>query len=169
MTARQEEVAIYLKLAFPASEPTVEPEFCDINMSLMRMIHEECDPRNPWGTAIPTLISHSSILMRWVPPGATGHSYRMLHGLELMHIIGWNDKWWSQGTVLEALDPALLTSLAGNAFSAYAVGPALIAALAVLGAVNKPDFLVSTPLPCTKSDGLDVTSGDWSDSAGAED
>ena len=58
---------------------------------------------------------------------------RALEGFELMQLIGWDNSFYKK---MDApLDGALLTSFAGNAFSAYACMPFAIAAL---GAVGKP-------------------------------
>ena len=141
MTARQREEAIYLKLKFPWTEDKTAPEFCDINCSLSRLIHDEANPRNPWSTMVPTLISTCSILMRWKPPGSPTR-LRLLTGTELMRLIGWGDNWWAADSCRSMKnDNTLLTSLAGNAFSAFGIGPIVMMALSIFGAVTEPSIL----------------------------
>ena len=65
---------------------------------------------------------------------------RAARGWELMQVIGWEV---SEYTVGHPLDGNLLTSLAGNAFSAFACCPFAIASMAVYGRadVRKPDVV----------------------------
>ena len=56
---------------------------------------------------------------------------RALEGYELMALAGWPRDGWTTDEPLP--DRPTCTSLAGNAFSAFAIGPMLIASIAALG------------------------------------
>ena len=62
---------------------------------------------------------------------------RALSGEELMLLIGWNTQMWSKSAPASKFSENLLTSLAGNAYSAYCIGPILITALALAGHVQE--------------------------------
>ena len=62
---------------------------------------------------------------------------RALSGEELMLLIGWNTQMWSKSAPASKFSENLLTSLAGNAYSAYCIGPILITALALAGHVQQ--------------------------------
>ena len=62
---------------------------------------------------------------------------RALSGEELMLLIGWNKQMWSESMPGSLYSENLLTSLVGNAYSAYCIGPVLITALALAGHVQE--------------------------------
>ena len=84
----------------------------------------------PWKTEfIPTLTGQCHIVMRVVDKGMNT-MVRTLDGFELMALQGWHLSWWKEGGEYKH---DLLTSLAGNAFSAFALGVMAAAALSSLG------------------------------------
>ena len=118
----------------PSPEPLVE--FADVNNSLARLVgfsatRQDAKLRNPWTPYIPTLTSHASIVMRWHPDGYECPMMRYLSAQEILRVVGWDDSMWTNGKPCE--DAKLMRSLAGNAFSAFAVGPIAITALFIAG------------------------------------
>ena len=136
------EIAVYLHATFPYTPEA--PDFCDVNPSLERLVHTADKPRNPWSECVSTLTASCSILMRHHEKGSgqtqSGDAVvlRLLRGKELMSIIGWFE--WNtlneQNESEELEADAFLTSLAGNAFSAYSVGPALLLCILAYGATS---------------------------------
>ena len=147
MFERHVEVAIFLDCCYPR-DPTIEgPEFIDANHSLGRIMgrsaHDctkEDFKKSVWTSQVPTITSMSSILMRWIPPDAKPDvMLRLLTGVELMSVIGWSQVMWAPNTSAEMLaDNSTLTSLAGNAFSGYSIGPMLLLGIMLTGA--SPDM-----------------------------
>ena len=88
---------------------------------------------------MPTIVGAGKYYMRrWVetpaetaPGGAAHVQRRLLYGSELMQMVGWDAKWFKslQGMAKYSPDAnTLLCSFEGNAFSAFAITPVLIAA-----------------------------------------
>ena len=91
--------------------------------------------KDPWDGIIPTITGMSKIIMRITDTRRDPEKVvvRALEGFELMQLSGWDNSFYKK---MDApLDGALLTSFAGNAFSAHACMPVAIAAL---GAAGKP-------------------------------
>ena len=63
-----------------------------------------------------------------------------------MNMIGWSASEWAPGTTAARYDPQLLTSLAGNAYSAFAASPMAMLAVALAGATREM-FGVQVELP----------------------
>ena len=92
--------------------------------------------RDPWRFPLMgTLTGFSETFVRCRhPDGST--TARMLRGVELMRAIGWDlEDFVNVGELLqsEAGTDKTLSSLVGNAFSGYAVGPVIAAAVASMG------------------------------------
>ncbi len=114
------------------SPPPSEVQYLDANCSLDRLTRASTN--DPWCNHFPTIIGSAKLVMR--RRSKTGvPQVRPLLGRELMAVVGWGRDDYSRGTSV-AHDPHeehnLLTSLAGNAFSAFAIGPALAATLCML-------------------------------------
>ena len=144
MSERQQEVAVFLHQMFPW-DGTRTVEFVDINPSLGRIMNAQGGvfdlktKKTPWSASCPTLTSMCLILMRWRPRGDKGNidpaskaHLRTLTGLELMQVMGWSKDMWTTRPD-DIIDDALQTSLAGNAFSAFAVGPIITVGLTLAG------------------------------------
>ena len=129
-----------------------EAQFLDANCSLERL---SPNGGTPWlDNRLMTLVGASKPVMRRRRADGTVE-VRLLYGIELMAFIGWHWDDYAEGECT-MLDNATLTSLAGNAFSAFAVGPVLAATLPLLGLqVAEPEAA------------LEVSDLDDSDSDGA--
>eukprot|EP00959_Pyramimonas_sp_CCMP1952_P217924 4557782-Pyramimonas_sp.AAC.2 len=109
------------------------PEFVGVQMSLPRLVGWPNKVRNPWSATVPTIISNSTIVMRWVPRGFDKPLVRALSGYELMKVTGWTDSMWApeKHGILKGPDfkndCELLTSLAGNAFNGHALPCVIVA------------------------------------------
>ena len=90
---------------------------------------------NPWRTDIPTLVGSSIICGRVVRPGSSEPTFRRVHGLEAMRLMGWDLCMYAGGQAFDDKDqsPELLQSLAGNAWCQWHCVPLL---LSVLGSVD---------------------------------
>ena len=113
------------------AETTVE--FLDVNNSLARLLGTkftrgsgaEGELPSPWKSMAMTITGHSIICVR----GWSGKTLvlRKAHAYEVMALAGWDWAWWRRGQQLDS--ESLGISLAGNAFSAFCVGPVVTAAL----------------------------------------
>lgn len=138
------QIAVLFAKHFPHPLPNSTTSFVDLNPS-MRVtcsMDKNGSLRNPWKPRPGCLVSNNQILMRWLPddvrltPGSARPrfdqwKYRLLCGVELMALIGWCHSLWPVDSALPSHQ--LLTSLAGNAFSGFAVAPVMVATLASLG------------------------------------
>jgi hypothetical protein len=149
---RCHDVLVYCDKKFPFTPPAVGEwpnQFLDFSKSLTRLVGTGGDT-NPWMDSCPTFTATSQIAIRWgvkldggvsslessaaEDPFAIGNApafrvvLRQLDGLELMQFIGFPFTAYREGFPTHAQ----ATSLAGNAFSAFAVGPCLLAAITVM-------------------------------------
>ena len=88
---------------------------------------------SPWHEHLPTIVGSVKAVIRR-RGNAARPTLRVVFGAELLAMMCWHAGDFREG-VHRWLTPrghALLSSLAGNAFSGYAVGPLLIAACAFL-------------------------------------
>ncbi|CAK0906276.1 unnamed protein product, partial [Prorocentrum cordatum] len=133
---RARELVAYCELTEPW--PTdAEIEFMDTNLSL-RYLRGPSGARRAWSTSCPCLAASSKIFVRAMVGGEK--FWALLPGVFLMRIIGYPvsseggevpsdneaDEMWSWE------DKKLMTSLAGNAFSGFCVGPLLIGFLSAM-------------------------------------
>ncbi|CAK0835737.1 unnamed protein product [Prorocentrum cordatum] len=115
--------------------------FADLNLSMKFMCPKDKtgEIRNsPWKPCPSTFVGSMKVVMRYLPEGIEiddspcaapaweQWKYRLLTGVEYMAIVGWCYKRWGE----KPPDSALLTDLAGNAFSLFAAGPIVISAFA---------------------------------------
>ena len=133
---RQREVIYFLDAT---TEVGPEPNFADINMSLgyvMRSI--DVIGKDFFKTRFPNLTGQSTIYTRWHREGFTP-GQKILSGVELMQVIGWDRLMYQAGVPPEG-NGRLLTSLSGNAFSGFSIG---IVALALRIASQLPAAVAS--------------------------
>jgi hypothetical protein len=146
MHERQAELVFFMHKQFPPEykgnilmsrgvENLNSVEFFDALPTLGRLV---AWPRlkNAWSPTVPTITSSALIVMRVAPFGESAKLViRALTGKEVFALAGWTSEMFEADTPSSIVDDSeLLTSLAGNMFSAYAIGPALMVALALLGA-----------------------------------
>ena len=109
-----------------AANRVLKPDDASTNVSL------DVKLRNPWRLHVPTLTCLSSIAMRTLlKDGST--CITRLHALEQMQLIGWDKSMFrGQRAPWDHATPELLGDMAGNAWSAFAIAPLLVA---VVGSV----------------------------------
>jgi hypothetical protein len=86
---------------------------------------------NPWRQQCTTLTGQSKIVVRRLQGDSL--ELRALHPLEAFRLIGWDLCDWKEPIWSQDVTAELLTSLAGNAFSGFAVSPVIIASLGAFG------------------------------------
>ena len=147
---RAYEVLVYAGTMWPYApeKPGVfHREYVDFNQSITRLAGATGD-HEPWVKRIPTLTGSGMYAMRWAEPveSATNHQdpdpfaivvdigkqfevyTRQLDGLELMQLVGWP----MDSYIDDFPSHELASKLAGNAFSGFAIGPCMMAVMAVL-------------------------------------
>ena len=76
-------------------------------------------------------------MVRYVPYGRPNEHFIMaLSGETRMKIAGRTEEMWADVSEAIRKDDRLLTSLAGNMFSGYAIGPVLMVVLSLAGAAD---------------------------------
>ena len=100
-------------------------EYIDLNHSLTRLLNGPAS-KMPWKTLAPTLTSQPIIFMRQLDQKGI-MKYKKLTGKDVMRLTGWATKFWIPPA---SFPEPLLHSLAGNAFSAFAAAPCVIALVA---------------------------------------
>ena len=139
---RATEEIVMLHKVFP---PKHLVEFCDVNSGLSYHLgfklgsgKEEFEAavanKTPWLPFPACMISHSKIAMRWLTPDGY-HAVRVLDGWEHMAMIGWAPQDWNTESDGENELPSneCMISMAGNAFSGFAVAPVLASGLLAVG------------------------------------
>lgn len=113
-------------------------EFLDANPTLERVLQwpppPNKDVRNPWRAICGTLTGMTKLVVRRLSP-AGDLELRPAHCLESMRMMGWDLLHYRQPIFTERVTPDVLVSLAGNAFSAFAITPLALCALGIGGAV----------------------------------
>jgi hypothetical protein len=126
------EVIYFLGQAWPREH---DIEFANINPTLARITcwnsaSEFSDLQNPWKPSIRTVTAQAKLAARYL--GADGNEIvRPLEAWEVLSLIGWEKHWWSDGAQRPSFD--LAVSLAGNAFSFWAIGPVMLASFGTIG------------------------------------
>ena len=123
MSERAAELAYFLMLRFPLE--TDEPEFCDVNPTLGRICADR--DSSPWRTTLATITGGAVPVVRYWNRGKA--ICRPLFGVEAFRAIGWSPQHWREGRYSDQI----LRSMAGNAFSGFALAPMLLVALGFLG------------------------------------
>ena len=146
---RPAELAVLIDSMFPA-ETNVEKillddlilEFADVNPCAKRIFSWEVGVssretfealKSPWHQRPMTLTGQSKIIMRatMVHQGGAKTYLRFLQGWEYMALVGWGLDWWEVSQPVTPSD--ICANMAGNAFSAFAVGPIILVGLTLLG------------------------------------
>lgn len=145
---RPYEVSIYVHTAFPHkpeldTQKPVRVEYFDVNQTLGRLCGPEGE-QNPWTTTFPTLTGSGQYVMRYAEDIHFGSGcfddpefslvYRHVDGLELLQLIGWP----MDEIRGDFPSHSVGSSMAGNAFSGFAVGPVLMGVMACID-LRAPD------------------------------
>lgn len=171
------EALVYVNAAWPYEldeDGGCPPEFVDVNFSLARLAPDGLQSRSPWRRdQLGTMTGSGQYIVRTAKnfrkgPVAVGDgdggdvmsclggpssdvTMRQLEGAELMQLAGYDAALFTSNWP----DHSLGVSLAGNAFSAFAVLPVLIAILATVF----PDATAARPrMPARADDGLSGSS-----------
>lgn len=122
------EVVVYCNEQFPFDMAFQGAEYMDFNPSLARLVGRD-GTTNPWSRGMPTLVGSGQYAYRraHVDPidGSVQVKVEQLDGLELLQAIGF-DQSYMHGP---AASHEVCSSMAGNAFSAFALGPLVIGML----------------------------------------
>jgi hypothetical protein len=132
LTTRGIELIVYVCRMWPQMKENVDREFLDWNYSLQRLCSETWD-RNPWrGPHMGTIISTTKMICRLRKlDDPRGWVLKQISGMELLHVAGIHHTalhWPLPPNV----DDEVLSSMAGNAFSAYAHVPLMLSFLPLL-------------------------------------
>ena len=140
---RQTELIFFLD---HTTEAGPDPNYVDINMSLGYLMGiVDVVGSGFFKTRFPNLTGQTTIYMRFMHHGVVHH--KILSGTELMQVIGWDRLMYETG--VPKGEGKLLTSLAGNAFSAFSIGIIALAAR------------IASQVPATLSlDSVDLASQD---------
>ena len=138
MNQRVAEVVVLMDHMFPVEVGTnitkITFEFFDANPSMKRLITRDTEGnyKSPWVSHPNTLTGQTKLIVRTIDPAPKASvNVRRVDIAEIFSFIGWFPDAWSHRTPeLAALDILLASSLAGNAFSAFHLGPVMMAFLA---------------------------------------
>ena len=166
MGLRAAETAYACHIGFPLTVDN-EWQFIEANSSLERNLRYPPAAgkaiSSPWTTTCRTFTSLSKVVIR--KRDADGKiTIRQLHPIEQMRMIGWDLGHWRRGPQLwsSSVDPPLLGSLAGNAFSAFAFTPLWSASLGAYGHLQSRFKQLSksplAPSPCPTKTEVDTAS-----------
>ena len=137
LSARAREVAWYFHHAFPLEGGL---EFLDVNKSMSRLSAQAADGtwKNPWQQdRVSGLTGHTKFVVRYRDETvAGGVRMRPLLAAEYFALQGWCADSFAP-SLRSFAHPLLPASLAGNAFSAFQVGPILLAALGCAGSFER--------------------------------
>lgn len=127
----------------------IDVQFMDANVSWERLVKLS---RGPWSSTMFTMVGSMRPVVRRRMDG--GVVVRILHGKEALAMVGWSRNDYATDT---AVEHHTLLSLAGNAFSAYSVGPILLAT--TLAMCSESRAYVKSP----EEDGVSFVSSDEED------
>ena len=133
MSERVAEATIMVDKLFPAPAGAVVLQFYDANPSLKRLLVADSEGKlkDVWRSHPMTLTGQSQLIFRYKHPKVGKDiCIRRVNIAEMFALIGWLfDSWGPETHCLLELDMSLASSFAGNAFSAYQIGPTLMALL----------------------------------------
>lgn len=132
LSRRAAEVCFFAHHAWPLLTEQDQPEFLDVNNSLPRLMgkKELGEMPSPWRLRLNTVTGQTLCVVRyWVNKEIM---LRLLRPYEILGMAGWDFSCWRPGTA--SVDYPLAASLAGNAFSGFAVGVALVGLFVCMGA-----------------------------------
>jgi site-specific DNA-cytosine methylase len=124
ISERQKEILYYLEKTEPYACHG-NPQWVNILHSMEFLVGQEAT-REAYSEEIPTLTTKAQIWMRQCD--GDGHEecfHRLLSGENMMELIGWDRSYYNGSS--DRFSQKLLTHLAGNAFSAFGIGPVLLA------------------------------------------
>jgi len=135
MTRRQGEIVIFMDRKYTPDNTPGTRRFIDTTPVLSRLHKRGWCVDN-----IPTLTGSMRLFMRCKHPCGRWE-YRYIRGVELMHLMGWSPSFFRS---IACEDESVLLSLAGNAYSGFAVMAALVCLFAVSAkfAMKAPEPLV---------------------------
>lgn len=125
---RSAELLVLLHHIFPPKEDGFS--FIDTNASTKRFfsnVNPDGSVKDPWRPHPFTITSQTQLIVR--RKSGQSVSLRRVSTVELFALIGWCYEHWADCSGI-ALDEAKASSLVGNAFSGYRVGPVLLAVFA---------------------------------------
>lgn len=152
---RAAELVILVDHMFPSavSDP-IGFSFFDANTSTKRIFTTDAEGnyKSPWKPFPCTITAQTQLIVRENLGSILGHSIRRADICEMFSLIGWFPDAWVQPTdeFRDILDINLASSLVGNAFSAYHIGPVLLAFLAAIFSKESPSAI---PLDTVCSEG----------------
>ena len=172
LTLRASEVAFFFHKVFGLHARTEDEleegrmlcEFVDVNPSVKRLAQRDTNNKlkSPWRPYPPCLSGQSKIVMRWKEGKVT--RLRPLAPVEYFSLIGWPPQAFAEGTCLAT--ESLGANLCGNAFSAFHLGPVIVALLACAGRAPRAEPRSDTKPTERDSDCVSVCS-DSVDSLGS--
>ena len=114
-------------MAFPFDMSFTGAEYIDFNRSLARLVGPDGDT-DPWCRTMPTLVGSGQFAYRRVcasPADGSAHvELQQMDGLEMLQAIGCDQSYMTGPRPSHEV----CSSMAGNAFSAFALGPLVIGA-----------------------------------------
>ena len=157
LSEREFEVVVFCHVHFLPQPQEIGQVFSfDCNDSLKRtvgwpLMGNRTALRNPWkGPSMGTLVGSSHNIIRITDPSLY---IRPLSGVESMVAIGWDMSLFVRGNPYkDDFSDKQLRSLAGNAFSGFAIAPLLASLTAVLGMFKNPPPVCDTPNDSASAD-----------------
>ena len=132
LTERSADVAFFCEFVWPWEDGNDkrEPQFLDVHMSLPFLVNTE-NRTSPWKTVLGCLAGSTRIWMRLASLEDV-LEHRLITGTEAMQFIGWDVSFFKTMPMPgNRSEQDLLMSMAGNAYSGFALAPALMALLTV--------------------------------------
>ena len=107
------------------------PQLMDANTSIGRL---RPDSSSPWfRDEMPTIVGSMKPVVRVRSPSGQD-TIRCVSGVECMQMQGWDSTWFKHPEdAFQHYKSELLVNMAGNAFSAFACGPAFAASIPLIG------------------------------------
>ncbi len=120
LSDRAAESLFYMHKSFPHTDKS-EPEFGDVNVSLPRLVPDE--EKSPWKQMCPTMVGSAHMCVRYVNSTSGNIAVRPITPIEAFELIGWAE---CDLHLPVPIRGSTAINMAGNAFSAFAVVPALV-------------------------------------------
>lgn len=138
LSRRASEVVFFLHERFPGRPPEGQDslvQFVDVNTDLKRLMVTDAQGvyKDPWRLHPQTLTGQSKVVVRATTP--TASEVRPLWAKEYFALSGWFPCVFDQSMDMPEVE--LSASFAGNCFSAYHVGPALVALFGVVAPLGQ--------------------------------
>jgi site-specific DNA-cytosine methylase len=131
LSERNKDFVVYLETVWPPDAENPKAQFADINQSMAFLLKKS----QPFREDIGCLTGSGTYWLRTPLPSSPGQPvkflYRMVLGVELMGFVGWHLSFFRQRPASTVQMNKLLSSFAGNAFSAFAVAATILGSLSV--------------------------------------